>query len=67
MFNSIRLLWGISHNVHKVEGWNIFNHLSKGDLGPFHHHYLVHSQSYITTLGEWLVHGLEAEGLAEGQ
>ena len=41
--------------------------LSKGDLGPFHHHYLVHSKSYIITLGEWLLHGLEAEGLAKGQ
>ena len=42
-------------------------HLSKGDLGPFPHHYLVHFQSYITSLGEGPVHGILVEGLAEGK
>ena len=41
--------------------------ISKGDLGPFHHHCLGHSQSYITAMGEWFVHGPAVEGHAEKQ
>ena len=33
MFNAIRMLWGISHNVHEGEGWNVLNVSPRGDLG----------------------------------
>ena len=42
-------------------------HFSKGDLGPFSDHYLVHFWSYITSLEERAVHGPVVEGPAEGQ
>ena len=41
--------------------------LSKGGLGPFHHHYLDHFQSCITNLREGTVHGLVMGGLTEVQ
>ena len=65
MFNAIRLLWGIPHNVHGMEGWNVLN-VSPREISV---HFIIptwFTLSYITTRGEWLVHGLEVEGLAEG-